>query len=181
MPNYRDTHPKERTAQEMMNKNRGRKAGPWLLIGTLLLSPTFLQAAITLQIVFKDTQQLFWERPVSSGAVFSLTHLNSIYDAPVEEAFRVDDRGLIRLMAIRTACAAVLEYYGLEEVSREWISLSRSIGRISLIITHRGAVTFRFENEEIPLSQLLPDGDRVEIRTVSQKSEPAYSHLPFSP
>ena len=149
--------------------NRGKKAGWWLLIGAFLFSPASLQAALTLQIVLKDTRQIIWERPVSSGSVFSLTHLNSIYDAPVEEAFRVDDRGLIWLKALRTHSAAVLEYYGLEEVSRGWITLSRSVGRISLIITPRGEVTLRFENEEIPLSELLPDGARVEIRAVSVK------------
>jgi hypothetical protein len=165
----------------MMNKNRGKKAGLWLLIGVFLLSPASLQAALILQIVLKDTRQIYWERPISSGAVFSLTHLNSIYDAPVEEAFRVDDRGQIWLKALRTESAAVLEYYGLEEVSREWISLSRPVGRISLIITRRGAVTLGLENEEIPLSQLLPDGARVELRAVSLKSEPACSRLPFNP
>ncbi len=165
----------------MLNKNRGTKAGLWLLIGTLLLSPVSLQAALIFQIVLKDTRQIFWERPVSSGAVFSLTHLNSLYDAPVEEAFGVDDRGQIWLKALRTESAAVLEYYGLEEVSREWISLSRTLGRISLIITRRGAVTLRLENEEIPLSQLLPDGAKVELRAVPLKSEPACSRLPINP
>ena len=153
----------------MRNKNRGKKAGLWLLIGVFLLSPASLQAALILQIVLKDTQQIYWERPVSSGSVFSLTHLNSIYEAPVEEAFRVDDRGLIWLKALRTDSAAVLEYYGLEEVSRGWITLSRFVGRLSLIITPRGEVTLRFENEKIPLSELLPDGTRVEIRAFSVK------------
>jgi hypothetical protein len=154
----------------MRNNNRGKKAGLWVLIGAFLLSPAPLQAALTLQIILKDTNQIYWERPISSGSFFSLTHLNSIYDAPVEEAFRVDDRGLIWLKAIRTDCAAVLEYYGLEEVSREWIALSRPLGRLSLIISSLGKVTLRFENEEIPLSELLPDGVRVEIRAVSVKS-----------
>ena len=153
----------------MRNKNRGKKAGLWLLIGALLFSPASLQAAITLKVVLKDTQQIFWERPVSSGSVFSLTHLNSIYEAPVEEAFRVDDRGLIWLKALRTDSAAVLEYYGIEEVSQEWITLSRPLDRLSLIITPRGEVTLRFENEKIPLSELLPDGTRVEIRAFSVK------------
>ena len=153
----------------MRNKNRGKKAGLWLLIGALLFSPASLQAALILQIVLKDTKQIYWERPVSSGSVFSLTHLNSIYEAPVEEAFRVDDRGLIWLKALRTDSAAVLEYYGIEEVSREWITLSRPLDRLSLIITPRGEVTLRFENEKIPLSELLPDGTRVEIRAVSVK------------
>jgi hypothetical protein len=152
-----------------MNTTRGKKVGWWVLIGALLLSPVSLQAALTLQIVHKDTKQIYWERPVSSGSVFSLTHLNSIYDASVEEAFRVDDRGLIWLKALRTDSAAVLEYYGLEEVSGEWITLSRFVGRISLIITSRGEVTLRFDNEEILLSELVPDGARVEIRAVSVK------------
>ncbi len=143
------------------------------MIGAFLLSPASLQAALTLQIVLKDTKSIYWERPVSSGSVFSLTHLNSIYDAPVEEAFRVDDRGVIWLTAVRTDHAAVLEYYGLEEVSRDWIALSRPIGRLSLIISTKGEVTFHFENETIPLSQLLADGARVEIRAVSMKVSPA--------
>ena len=153
----------------MINKNRGKKAGLWVLIGVFLLSPASLQSALTLQIVLKDTRQIYWERPVSSGSVFSLTHLNSIYETPVEEAFRVDDRGLIWLKALRTDSAAVLEYYGLEEVSREWIPLSRPLGQLSLIISSLGEVTFRFENEEIPFFKLLPNGTRVEIRTISVK------------
>ena len=42
----------------MLNKNRRKKAGLWLLIGTLLLllSPASLQAALTLQIALKDTK-----------------------------------------------------------------------------------------------------------------------------
>jgi hypothetical protein len=151
----------------MKNKSRGKKVGWWVLIGVLLLFPAPLQAALTLQIVLREPKQIYWERPVSNGSVFSLTHLNSIYDAPVEEAFRVDDQGLIWLTALRTDSAAVLEYYGLEEVSREWIALSRPLGRLSLIISPLGKMTFRFEKEEIPLSQLLPDGARVEIRVVS--------------
>jgi hypothetical protein len=153
----------------MMNKNRGRKAGLWLLIGALLLSPVSPQAALTLQIVLKETRQIYWETPVSSGSVFSLTHLNSIYDASVEEAFRVDDRGMIWLKALRTDSAAVLEYYGLEEVSREWVALSRPLGRLSLIISSLGEATFRFENEEILFFKLLPNGTRIEIRAVPVK------------
>ena len=152
-----------------MNKNRGKKAGLWLLIGALLLSPVSLQAALTLQIVLKETKQIYWQRPVSIGSVFSLTHLNSIYDTSVEEVFRVDDRGVIWLKALRTDSAAVLEYYGLEEASREWIALSRPLGRLSLIISSLGEATFRFENEEILFFKLLPNGTRVEIRAVPVK------------
>jgi hypothetical protein len=151
-----------------MTTTRGKKLGWWVLIGALFLSPASLPAASVLRIVLKETNQIFWEKPISSAFVFSLRHLNSIYDILVEEAFRVDDQGLIWLQAIRTDSAAVLEYYGLEEVSRKWITLSRPIGRISLIITPRGEVTFRGGNEEIPLSKLLPDGARVEIRAVPE-------------
>jgi hypothetical protein len=150
-----------------MSKTQGKKVRLWVLVGVLLLLPASLPAASTLRIVLQETNQVLWEKPLSSGAVFSLRHLNSIYDTPVEEAFWVDDQGLIRLKALRTDSAAVLEYYGLEEVSREWISLSRPIGRISLIITPRGEVTFRSEDEEIPLSRLLPDGARLEIQAIN--------------
>jgi hypothetical protein len=149
-----------------MSKTWGKKVRLWVLVGVLLLPPASLPAASVLRIVLKETNRIFWEKPVSSAFVFSLRHLNSIYDTPVEEAFRVDDQGLIWLQALRTDSAGVLEYYGREEVSREWITLSRPIGRISLIITPRGEVTFRSGEEEIPLSKLLPDGARVEIRVV---------------
>jgi hypothetical protein len=149
-----------------MNKTQRKKAGLWMLVGVLLFLPASLSAASVLRIVLKETNRIYWEKPVSSAFVFSLRHLNSIYDTSVEEAFRVDDQGLIWLQALRTDSAGVLEYYGLEEVSREWITLSRPIGRISLIITPRGEVTFRNGDEEIPLSKLLPDGARVEIRAV---------------
>ena len=149
-----------------MSKTQGKKVRLWVLVGVLLFLPASLSAASTLRIVLQETNQVFWEKPVSNGFVFSLRHLNSLYDTPVEEAFQVDDQGLIWLQALRTDSAGVLEYYGLEEVSREWITLSRPIGRISLIITPRGEVAFRSGDEEIPLSKLLPDGARVEIRAV---------------
>jgi hypothetical protein len=152
-----------------MTTRRGKKAARWALIGALLLSPASLQADSVLGIVLRESGQVLWEKQVSTGSVFSLRHLNSIFDAPVEEAFRVDDQGLIRLQALRTDSAGVLEYYGLEEVSPEWITLCRPLDRLYLIISTRADNTFRFEKEEVPLSELLPDGARIEIRAVSVK------------
>ena len=44
-----------------------------MLIGTLLLSPTSLQAAITFQIVLKDTQATFFGKDRFRAAPFFLS------------------------------------------------------------------------------------------------------------
>lgn len=77
----------------------------------------------------------------------------------------IDAEGFIWLYKIKTNSPAVLEYYGLEESSPDWIKLSRKIGKIPMLITPLGCVSLEWKKEKIRLSALLPEGTLIEIRT----------------
>jgi hypothetical protein len=118
-----------------------------------------------LQVVLRQTGQILWERSIAPGEPFYLVHRNSIYEATVWEAFQVDAQGAIWLNGVKTKSPAVLEYYGLEECSSGWISLSREIGRISLLVTALGKTRLEYSSESLALSELFPEGTLIEIRT----------------
>ena len=143
------------------------KAGLWMIIGACLLFPLPATAVQTLQIVLEDSGHIFWEIPIPDNGSFILRHCNSIYETWVEERFQTDSLTRIRLTAVKTQSPAVLEYYGLETVSTDWIPLSRSFDRLSLLVSSRGRVSLFSEQQQIPLSEALPDGTRIEIRVVA--------------
>jgi hypothetical protein len=149
-----------------MRYDRGAKAGLWILIGAVLLSPVPLSAAQTLQILLPESGSIYWEASFPEQATFILRHCNSIYDAWLEERFQGDRHGRIQLTAVKTAHPAVLEYHGLEASSADWVPLVRSLDKIPLLVSKRGRLTLLFEHHSIPLSQNLPDGTRVEIRII---------------
>jgi hypothetical protein len=144
---------------------RGKKAVFLLLLGTGLLAPRPLQAARILQILLPETGRPYLEIAIPENTVFILRHCHSIYDAWVEERFRVDGRGRLQLEAVRSSSPAVLEYYGLETASADWIPLSRSFDKISLLVSKRGRTSLLLDQESISLSDLLADGTRIEMRT----------------
>jgi hypothetical protein len=123
------------------------------------------QAATVLQVVLRDSQQVVWERPITIGDQFFLVHRNSIYESLVWEAFLVDTEGSIWLSRVKTSSPAVLEYYGLEKSSSDWVRLSRKIGRIPMLITPLGEVHLEWGKEKLSLSALMPEGTLIEIRT----------------
>lgn len=135
-----------------------------ILAGLLLPLPA--TAVQTLQIVLEDSGTIYWETPIPDNGSFILRHCNSIYEAWVEERFQTDSLGRIRLTAVKTQSPAVLEYYGLETVSTGWIPISRSLERLSLLVSSRGRVSLFFDQQQIPLSAVLPDGTRTEVRVV---------------
>jgi hypothetical protein len=143
------------------------KAGLWMIIGACLLFPLPATAVQTLQIVLEDSGHIFWETSIPDNGSFILRHCNSIYETWVEERFQTDSLTRIRLTAVKTQSPAVLEYYGLETVSTDWVPLSRSLDRLSLLLSSRGRVSLFFEQHQIPLSEALPDGTRIEIRVVA--------------
>ena len=149
-----------------MNRFWIRAAALYLIVSGLLLFPSPLPAAPVLQILLADTGRILWEIPLPHPHLFILSHKNSIYDQGVEEAHQVDEQGRIWLEGVRTGSPAVLEYYGLEQVSQDWIPLWRLLGRVSLITTPSGETRLLVGPEMIPLSQKLPEGTRVEIRAV---------------
>ncbi|MBI5584117.1 MAG: hypothetical protein HY892_09855 [Deltaproteobacteria bacterium] len=138
-----------------------------ILLGAFLLSPTSLPAAQTLQILLQESGGVYWETPFPETASFILRHCNSIYEAWVEERFQADRQGRIRLTGVKTSSPAVLEYYGLEASSADWVSLSRPFDRLSLLVSRRGRVSLLADQESLPLSESLPDGTRIEIRVLA--------------
>ena len=145
---------------------RGKKVGFWIVWGALLLFPLPLQAGQILQILLSATGHLYWEASFPEHASFILRHCNSIYDAWVEERFQPDRYGRIQLTAVKTARPAVLEYYGLETSSADWVPLARSLDQIPLLVSKRSRLTLILEQRSIPLSENLPDGTRVKIRII---------------
>ena len=141
-----------------------KKAVFLLLLGTGLLAPRPLLAAQILQILLPETGRPYLEISIPENTVFILRHCNSIYDAWVEERFQVDGRGCLQLEAVRSSSPAVLEYYGLETASADWIPLTRSFDKISLLVSKGGRTSLLLDQESISLSDHLADGTRIEMR-----------------
>lgn len=137
------------------------------LILILFLIPSPGLTEMLLQVVLRDSRQIIWGKTVSPGEQFFLIHRNSIYDSLVWEAFLIDNKGVIWLKRIKTSSPAVLEYYGLEDFSSDWIGLSRKVDRIPMLITRGGEVCLEIGNKKVFLSALLPDGSFIEIRTLT--------------
>jgi hypothetical protein len=150
-----------------MGRKWGKQGILWMTILAGLLFPLPATAVQTLQIVLEDSGTIYWETPIPDNGSFILRHCNSIYDAWVEERFQTDSLGRIRLTAVKTRSPAVLEYYGLETVSTDWIPIPRLLERLSLLVSSRGRVSLFFDQRRIPLSAVLPDGTRTEVRVVS--------------
>jgi hypothetical protein len=97
------------------------------------------------------------------GEPVRIVHRNSIYGALVWEAFELDDQGFLRLVGIKTDRPAVLEYYGLEDSSSNWIPMDRKFACLTLRVTRSGGFWVFAGKETVPLSQRVADGSQVEI------------------
>jgi hypothetical protein len=118
-----------------------------------------------LQVLLRESGSVVWEKPIPSDNLFYLIHCNSIYLSTVWEAFRVDAQGAIWLSRIKSENPAVLEYYGLEESSSNWIPLSRKIGTIFLLLSASGKTRLEWDQGSLSLSEMFPEGTLIEIRT----------------
>lgn len=147
-----------------MNRERRKKEVLVAILSCLLFSPLSLSADQKLQIRLPDTGIVKWEIRISEPFTFTLRHRNSMYDVWVEERFQTDQCGRIHLTAVRTSSPAVLEYYGLETVSTDWIPLTRSFDKMSLLVSKRGRTSLLFDQGALWLSDQLPEGTRIEIR-----------------
>ena len=130
----------------------------------IFLVPWSTSAGQLLSISLKDPHQVIWQKEVNSGESFQIVHRNSIYGALVREAFQLDDQGSLWLKDIKTDHPAVLEYYGLEEASTQWIPLERKFEYLAIRITQNGEFWVIVGKEKIPLSLLVADGSLVEVR-----------------
>lgn len=151
---------------------RGKETVLRLLLGAILFFPVPLPAAQTLQVRLQESGRVYWETAFPETATFILRHCNSIFDAWVEERFQADRQGRILLTGVKTSSPAVWEYYGLETTATaDWVTLSRSFDRLSLLVSRLGRVALLVDWVSLPLSENLPDGTRIEIRVLA---EPEY-------
>jgi hypothetical protein len=130
----------------------------------MLLVPCSTFAGQLLTISLKDSSQVLWEKEVDPGDPIWIVHRNSIFGALVWEALELDGQGFLWLKGVKTDHPAVLEYYGLEEVSNQWISLERKFEHLAIRVTLNGEFWICLGKEEVPLSFLIADGSLVEVR-----------------
>lgn len=100
---------------------------------------------------------------VASSEQVTLSYINSIYNAPVEEVLEVTQGNFV-LRAVRTPSPAVMEYYGFED-SGPVKTLDRSLGpTFSIQISVRQDQAFRIGGRTLDLRSLGHPGDHVRIR-----------------
>ncbi|MEW6187488.1 MAG: hypothetical protein AB1585_17290 [Thermodesulfobacteriota bacterium] len=150
-------------------RNRGRKGvfSRSLLLGLCLcFFPSLGQAAFHLQVRVLPSGEILWERPLAVSEPIILMHRNSIYGVTVRETLQLKENGALWLVRIQSPSPAVLEYYGLEAATADWIDLCRRIGSLQVLVTSAGEFRLEFTNEAFPLSQRVAEGSRIEIRAV---------------
>lgn len=152
-----------------MIKGKGPNKRHLLVLGIwFLLAPSPALADTYLAIFRSLSPEPLWQGKIAPGESFSLVHRNSIYGVLVWEAFQADDQGVIWLKGLKTESPAVLEYYGLEASTSDWILLTRKLGTLFILPTSAGDFRLSFNQETVALSQLAPEGTPLEIRIVQK-------------
>ncbi len=136
-----------------------------LMVLVVILIPTPGHTGFSLQIALVHPPQVLWEKSIITPNLFSLVHRNSMYGVLVWEAFQIDPEGRLWLSKIKADSPLVLEYYGLEESRSTWIPQTRKIESLKIRVTANGEFRLEFDQEKINLSQGLPDGTLLEVRT----------------
>ena len=124
----------------------------------LALAATALSGSATPSLVVRDDRgRELVKAELPDGGRFALAYRHSYYDAPATEQFTVQ-RGEMRLRALTSPSAAVLDYYALpgrRTRGSGWLRLvpaePRSYDRIPLIATATGRRTLVVGDERIPL------------------------------
>lgn len=144
-----------------------------ILLVTLVGVPFPAQCGHILRIQETPSRKILWEKEVSPHDRFTLVHRNSIYGVKVQERLNIESSGIIRLNAIRCENPAVLEYYGLETPSPEWIPMDRRFESFRVFITRKGEFSWEWNGHRLDLSQMVEDKTVVEIRLTFS---PPYSY-----
>ncbi len=119
-----------------------------------------LSAVVLLELENLDRHRVLRIR-VSPPQRFSISHIHSMYDAPVTEEFEIrEDRIWVR--AVRTESPAVMEYYGFED-TEERHPVSRRLDALFLRARMGPPQSLRAGGREILFSDLAEAGDRVRI------------------
>jgi hypothetical protein len=86
--------------------------------------------------------------PVSEGDVFFRTYINSMYEAPVSEKFKIED-GHLRLVHVQTQSDAALAYLGIERKNEP--NADEKLTEFSIPAASIGNHVLRFRDCDIPL------------------------------
>ena len=114
--------------------------------------------------------EILWEHPLAVSEPVNLVHRNSIYGTLVRETLQVKEDGALWLVRIQSQSPAVLEYYGLEATTADWIDLTRRIDSFQVLVTAAGEFCLEVNNEAFPLSQRVADGSRIELRVIATRT-----------
>lgn len=136
------------------------------IIGFLIVAGgvLFFKKITLLQLENMDRGKALQIR-VGPSESFSMFYVHSIYLEPVIEEFRIQD-GAILLEGIRTKSAAVMEYYGFEDI-REFHPVRMKLGAIYFKWGTGQGQGLIIRERKIYLSEIGQRGDRIRLRVVS--------------
>jgi hypothetical protein len=144
-----------------------RKSWSFLALIAILivLGGVFLFEKVTiLQLENMDRQRTVCI-PISPSEKFSVFYIHSIYKEPVIEEFQAEDSAIV-LKGVRTKSAAVMEYYGFEDM-KGFHPLNQRLGAIYFkwgIGEGQGLIV---RDKKIYLSEIGERGDRIQLRVES--------------
>ena len=101
---------------------------------------------------------------VNASERFSISHINSIYDAPVTEDFQVEGQGIV-LTGVRTKSHGVMEYYGFAD-GKEFHPKHVPLGNIVMRVGLGAGQELIVGKRRLFLRELGERGDRVQLKIV---------------
>jgi hypothetical protein len=134
------------------------------MIGILILAGgifLFVKKITVLQVRNLDHSQTLPIRTGPSGA-FSIFYINSIYDEPVSEEFRIEGDAII-LKGVRTKSPGVMGYYGFDDI-KEFHTMNKNLG--ASFIFKKGMVEgqgLRIGEKKIFLNEIGEKGNSIQL------------------
>ena len=144
-----------------------RKIWPLLiLIGLVAIAGgvLFLEKVTVLHLEDMDHPRTIRIR-IGPSEPFSVFYVHSIYQAPVIEEFQAG-KGAILLKGVRTKSAAVIEYYGLEDM-KEFHPMDQKLDAIYFKWGTGMGQGLIVRDRKIYLSEIGQRGDRIQLRVES--------------
>jgi uncharacterized membrane protein len=114
-----------------------------LLLATALLMVGFCKSVLVLEIGGLGVGEL-----VSPGDVFVVTYTHSMYQAPVHEKFKIEDRQFT-LVHVMTQSDAALAYLGIE--GKDEPNVNRSLTEFNIPAASMGNYVLKLHDRDIPL------------------------------
>jgi hypothetical protein len=123
---------------------------------------------LALKIRFAESRAQIFCAEISSGEEIFYASINSIYDVPVTERWRVQADGVLQIVDV-VSSAAVMEYYRLDDYvsagGGEYRAMPRELkySEVKLRVDAQGQEKLIVHGNEIALSALVPEATVVII------------------